>query len=52
MYKKRTLKNGNIKLENSRRTKYAIFSRRDNMVTFNAGLCDYVVKQFERQVRR
>jgi len=52
MYKRRTLKNGNIKLENSKRTKYAIFSRKKNMVTFNAGVCEYVVKRFEEQVRR
>ena len=52
MYKKRTLRNGNIRLENSSRTKYAIFDRKKNRVTFSAGVCHFVVKRFEEQVRR
>ena len=52
MYKQRQLKNGNVKLENSTRTKYAIFSRKENRVTFNAGVNQYIVDKFEREMMR
>ena len=52
MYKQRQLKNGNYKIENSTRTKYAIFSRKKNRVSFNAGVSQYVVEQFERELMR
>ena len=52
MYKKRQLKNGNTKLENSTRTKYAIFSRKENRVTFSAGVSYYVLREFEREMMR
>ena len=52
MYKQRQLKNGNIRLENSTRTKYAIFSRKENRVTFNAGVSYYVVEKFEKDLQR
>ena len=52
MYKQRRLKNGNVKLENSTRTKYAIFDRKKNRVSFNAGVSKYVVDKFERELMR
>jgi len=52
MYKKRKLKNGNTKLESSSRIKYAIFSRKENRVTFNAGVNQYIVDKFEREMMR
>ena len=52
MYKQRQLKNGNTKLYNSTRTKYAIFSRKENRVTFNAGVNQYIVDKFEREMMR
>ena len=52
MYKQRQLKNGNTKLENSARTKYAIFDRKKNRVSFNAGVSQYVVDKFEREMMR
>jgi len=52
MYKQRRLKNGNVKLENSTRTKYAIFDRKKNRVSFNAGVSQYVVDKFERELMR
>ncbi len=52
MYKQRQLKNGNYKIENSTRTKYAIFSRKENRVTFNAGVNQYIVDKFEREMMR
>ena len=52
MYRKRKLKNGNYKIENSTRTKYAIFSRKKNRVSFNAGVSKYVVDKFERELMR
>ena len=52
MYRKRKLKNGNYKIENSTRTKNAIFSRKKNRVSFNAGVSKYVVDKFERELMR
>ena len=52
MLKSRVLKNGNVKLENSRRTKYCIFSKEKNRVVFNAGINLEAVKQFEAEQRK
>ncbi len=38
MYNHRVLKNGRIKIENSRRNKSAIFDRQKRAVIFNSGI--------------
>ena len=52
MYTQITLRNGNTKLQNSRRTKYCIYDARKKRVTFNAGVNMEAVKQFEIKMRR
>lgn len=52
MYTKSTLRNGNTKLSNSRRTQYCIFDHRKNQISFIYKVPMIAVKQFEKEMRR
>ena len=52
MYKRRTLRNGNVKIENSRRNRYDTFDIKQNKVIYNHGVDLFVVREFERSLKR
>ncbi len=52
MYKQRKLKNGNWRLENKHRSACAIFDVVKNKVVFNSGIDKYIVRAFERGLKR
>ena len=51
MYERTILRNGNTKIQNKSRTRYAIYSRLKKRVTFNCGVNPEAVRQFENKMR-
>ncbi len=52
IYNQRTLRNGNRRLENEDRSACAMFDVRKNKVVFNSGIDKYIVRAFERGLKR